>query len=85
MLSAPDFNERSGDIAADISVDAQSQKTEKAKHYPKEQIILANKINVNEDHLYAGDKKQLKKFKVKLKDFKKSLPDSSDTKLIIKK
>ena len=46
---------------------------------------MANKIDPNDDHLYAGDKKQLKKFKVKLKDFKKALPDSGDTKLIIKK
>ena len=45
---------------------------------------FAKDINVNDDHLYAGDKKQLKKFKIKLKDFKKALPDSSETKAIIK-
>ena len=82
MMSAPDFNNRSGDI---VSVTGQSQKSEPVEHYPKEQVLnFAKNINMNDDHLYAGDKKQLKKFKVKIKAFKKALPDSSETKAIIK-
>lgn len=80
-MSAPDFNERSKDIIKS----GESLHSEPV-HYQKEQILnFANTINENDDYLYGQDKKELKKFKVKLKDFKKTLPDNSKTKLIIRK
>ena len=36
MMSAPDFNNRSGDI---VSQSGQSLKSEPAVHYPKEQVL----------------------------------------------